>query len=511
MSERRPGHLVRSAGLVMGAFAVDKVIGFVRQAVIARTFGVSAELDAYFVAFQIPDLIFTLIAGGALATAFIPVLSERLTLNDRAGGWRLTSAVINTVFLVVLALSLLVVALAPFLVRTIIAPGFSPADQLMAANLMRMVLISTIIFSVSGIVMGVLHAHQHFLLPAIAPILYNLGIIFGALVLAGRWGVYGLVAGAILGAAGHLLIQVPGLIRYGGQYSLIFGWRDSHLRQVVRLMGPRVATLVVIKINFLVIFNLASRLGEGSVSALNFGWLLMQLPQTIIGTALGIVIFPTLAEMAAQGNVDGLRTLLSQSLRIIFALSLPATVGLITLGIPLVQILFQRGEFDATATAAVYQALRFWALALVGHAALEIVNRTFYAQKDTVTPLYAAAVAMVVNLVLALLLYRPLDAGGLALSNAVAVSTEVTLLLLIAHRRLAGVEAGRMAATLLRTLLAAAVMGAAIFGFGQALPQIGPLLLGLGGGVLGLAVYLIAGLLLGMEEIRLVPQLAGRR
>lgn len=495
----------------MAAFAVDKVVGFVRQAVIARAFGVGADLDAYFAAFQLPDLIFTLISGGALATAFIPILSERLAHDDPAGGWRLTSAVINVVFVVVSLLSLLAALLAPLLVRAVIAPGFSPAEQQLTANLMRLVLLSTIIFSVSGIVMGVLNAHQHFLLPAVAPIFYNLGLIFGALALTSRWGTFGLVFGAIIGAAAHLLIQVPGLIRYGARYSPTLGLRNAHLWQVLRLMGPRVVALVIIKINFLVLFNLASRLGEGSVSALNFGWLLMQLPQTIIGTALGIVLFPTLSELAARGNIDGLRTTLSQALRIMVALSLPATVGLIALGVPLIQILFQRGEFDQAATLAVYGALRFWALALLGHAALEVVNRTFYAQKDTVTPLYAAAVAMVINLALALLLYRPLDAGGLALSNAVAVSGEVLLLLLIAHRRLAGVEAGRMAATLGRAILAAAVMSAAIFAFRLVLPQAGPLLYGFGGGLIGLAAYIAAGLLLRIEEFQLMPQLAWRR
>jgi putative peptidoglycan lipid II flippase len=511
MTGRRPGHLVRSAGLVMAAFAVDKVVGFGRQAVIANVFGVSSELDAYFAAFQIPDLIFTLISGGALATAFIPILSERLTHQDRAGSWRLTSAVINVVFVVVLILAVATALLAPILVRMLIAPGFTASNQLLTANLMRLVLLSTLIFSISGILMGVLNAHQHFLLPAIAPILYNLGLIFGALVLSSRFGVFGLVAGAIVGAGAHLLIQVPGLIRYGARYSLTLGLRNPHLRQVARLMGPRVAALVVIKINFLVIFNLASRLGEGSVSALSFGWLLMQLPQTIIGTALGIVVFPTLSELAARGDVDGLRGIVSQSLRVIFALSLPAAVGLIALGTPIIQVLFQRGEFDAAATQAVYQALRFWALALVGHAALEIANRTFYAQKDTLTPLYTAMAAMIVNLILALLLYRPLNAGGLALANAVAVSIEVLLLLLVAHRRLAGVEAGRLAASLARSGLAALVMGAAILGFGRVLPQASPLLLGFGGGVVGLAAYVLAGLVLGIEEIRLVPHLTWRR
>jgi putative peptidoglycan lipid II flippase len=348
------------------------------------------------------------------------------------------------------------------------------------------------------------------LLPALAPIVYNLGLIAGALFLAPAWGVYGLMVGAIAGAAGHLLIQLPGLVRYKMRYHPILGWADPGLRQVARLMGPRILTLGVIQVNFLVIFNLASRLGEGSVSALDYGWDLMQMPQTIIGSAIGIVLFPTMAALAAQGDLAGLRRTTSQALRIILVLSIPAMVGLIVLGRPVIELLFERGEFGPDSTAAVYQSLQFWALALVAHCALEVVNRHFYAQKDTMTPLLGALVGMVVNIGLAVLLYQVLDAGGLALSNGVAVTVEVLILLAIAHWRLAGVESGPLLATLVRTLLAAGAMGVTILGFILAWPALPPFIVIAGGGILGVLVYVAAGLLLGLEEIRLVPRLVGR-
>jgi putative peptidoglycan lipid II flippase len=375
---------------------------------------------------------------------------------------------------------------------------------------MRLALISTLIFSLSGLAGGVLHVHQHFLLPALAPLIYNLGLIAGALLLAPAFGVYGLMWGAIVGAAGHLLIQVPGLIRYKIKYHPLLGWDDSGLQQVVRLMGPRILTLGVIQVNFLVIFNLASRLGEGSVSALDYGWDLMQMPQTIIGSAIGIVLFPTMSELAAQGDLVGLRRTTAQALRVILALSVPAMVGLMILGRPVIQLMFERGEFGPDSTAAVYQSLQFWALALVGHCALEVVNRLFYAQKDTTTPLLGALAGMLVNLGLAIGLYRILDAGGLALANGVAVTIEVLILLVIAHQRLAGVEAGPLFSTLIRTLLAAGAMGAAIIFFTAAFPHLSPLFIAAGGGILGLIAYVVAGLLLGMEEIRAVPRLVGR-
>lgn len=495
----------------MAAFFINKLLAIGRQMVIARAFGTSGDYDAFVAAFRLPDILFMLISGGALATAFIPILSERVTLRLSADpdGWRLASATLNTILLIVTLLAILVALIALPLVEWLIAPGFLPETQQLTARLMQLALISTIIFSVSGLVGGVLHVYQHFLLPALAPLVYNFGIIAGAIFLAPSFGVYGLMWGAILGAAGHLLIQVPGLLRYKMNYHLLLGWRDPGLHQVAKLMGPRILTLGVIQVNFLVIFNLASRLGQGSVSALDYGWDLMQMPQTIIGSAIGIVLFPTLSALAAQGDIAGLRQTTSQALRIILALSIPAMVGLMVLGRPVIQLMFERGQFGPSSTAAVYQSLQFWALALVGHCALEVVNRLFYAQKDTTTPLLGAIAGMLVNLGLAVTLYRVLNVGGLALSNGVAVTIEVLLLLVIAHWRMAGVEAGQMLSTLARTLLAAGAMGAVMLIFVTIWPTWPPLLIALGGGGLGLIVYVGAGLLLGMEEIRLAPRLVG--
>lgn len=505
-------HLVRSTAIMMTAFLINKGLAIGRQVAIARAFGTGGDYDAFVAAFRLPDILFMLISGGALATAFIPILSERLThrpAND-PDGWRLASATLNTILLLVAAAAALVAVIALPLVEWLIAPGFPPETQHLTANLMRLALLSTIIFSVSGLAGGVLNVHQHFLLPALAPIVYNLGLIAGALLLAPAWGVYGLMGGAIAGAAGHLLIQLPGLSRYQMRYYPILGWADPGLRQVARLMGPRILTLGVIQVNFLVIFNLASRLGEGSVSALDYGWDLMQMPQTIIGSAIGIVLFPTMAALAAQGDLAGLRQTTSQALRIILVLSIPAMVGLIVLGRPVIQLMFERGQFGPDSTAAVYQSLQFWALALVAHCALEVVNRLFYAQKDTTTPLLGALAGMLVNIGLAVLLYRVLDAGGLALSNGVAVTVEVLILLAIAHWRMAGVDSGPLLVTLVRTLLAAGVMGGIILGFTLVWPALPPLFIIAGGGVLGVLVYIAAGLLLGLEEIRLVPRLVGR-
>jgi putative peptidoglycan lipid II flippase len=511
-SKIRVPHLIRSTGILMAAFLANKMLAIGRQIIIARIFGTGGDYDAFVAAFRLPDILFLLISGGALGTAFIPILTERLTHRtpDDPDGWQLTSSVLNALLLAIGGLSVLGAILALPLVQWLVAPGFPLETQILTANLMRLTLISTIIFSVSSLAGAVLHTRQHFLLPAIAPLIYNLGIMLGALFLAPTFGVFGLIYGAILGAVGHFLVQVPGLLRYDAKYRPIIGWTDPSLWQVARLMGPRVLNIAVIQVNFVVIFNLASFLGEGSVSALDYGWDLMQMPQTIIGSAIGIVLFPTLSELAARGDIAGLRQTMAQTLRIILALAIPAMVGLIVLGQPIIRVMFERGEFGPDSTAAVYQSLQFWALALVAHSALEVVNRVFYAQKDTITPFLSSLVSMVINLGLALALYQPLRAGGLALSNGVAVTVEVLIMLVIAHWRIGGVEAGSMVNTLIRTLLAAGAMGTAVISFTTLLPSLPPILIATGGGLLGLAVYLTASLLLGVEEIRLAPRLVGR-
>jgi len=279
------------------------------------------------------------------------------------------------------------------------------------------------------------------------------------------------------------------------------------VRQVLRLMGPRVLGLAAVQINFLVAANLASRLGAGSVSALEWGWDAMQLPETIIGTAFGLVAFPTLAELAARHDIGRLRSTLGETLRSVIALTVPAAVGLILLGQPLLSFLYQRGQFDAAAVDAVYATLRFFALGLVGHATLELAARAFFAQQDTVTPLIIAVITALLAIGLGIVLMGPLGAGGLALGNSIAITVEVLLLMAILRKRWRGVEGGQILRSLLRVLLASAIMGLAVAaallvvqrsGYG-ALVQL------LAGGLVGVAVYLGAGLLLGVQELRRLP------
>jgi putative peptidoglycan lipid II flippase len=455
-------------------FALDKAVAFVRQVIIARQFGLSAELDAFNVANNLPDLLFALISGGALAIAFIPVLSEQLTLGGRKALWDLFSKIANLAFLVTAALAVIVALLAGPLVRWElgIAPGFGAEQQALVANLMRLNLIATLIFSISGLVMAGLQANQHFLLPAMAPLLYNIGQIFGAVILSPEkgyqigpvtlpalgLGVYGLVYGVILGAALHLAVQVPALIRYRFNWRVGLGIKTEPVRKVLRLMGPRLATMFFIQLIFIVRDNLASRLEAGAVTALTYGWMIFQVPETLIGTAIGTALLPTLSELAAREEREAFRASIERAARVLVALTLPVAV---VLGFGLRPLLALAFDFDPAGTDLLIWVTRAYLAGLVGQSLVEVAVRSFYARQNALTPLAAAGLTLLAYVLLGSQLYRALGAPGISLSDSIAFSGEAVLLLLLLNRRMIG--SIRLGGSLLRAFLAAGLGGGAVW------------------------------------------------
>ncbi len=493
-------NLLRSTLIVMSGYLISKVVALVREPLIARAFGTSEQLDAYYAAFNIPDLLFTLIAGGALASVFIPIYADAMNQRGRDEAWRVASAIINLVVLTTAVLAGLIALFAPTLVACCLAPGFSPTQQALTADLMRIILVSTMVFALAGVLMGVLNAQQHFFSPAFAPALYNLGIIGGTIFLVPRFGVYGLAYGVVIGSLLHLASHFPPLLRNGIRYRPVLLLRDPLIGQLARLMGPRMIALGVVKVNTLVGTNLASRLGEGSVSALNLAWVVMQIPETIIATAIATAVFPTLSHYAAEGDTDRLRVTITSALRAILLLSVPALVGLLLLGRPIVQVLYQGGRFDEQSTNAVVWALNFYALALLGHSFLEVCARVFYARKDTLTPLLAALCAMALNAIAAIVLVNWLAHGGIAFANALAVTLETSILLVIAQRRLHSVAARGLFSLAWRALIAASAMAGVIV-IAERVRIASPIML-LGIGAVAGGIYFVLLGVLGTPEVR---------
>ncbi len=503
--------IARAAALVMALFLLSRVAGLAREMIIGARFGTGAELDAYLAAFRVPDLLFQLVAGGALGSAFIPVFTGCLARRDLTGAWRLFSAVTNLVVIVMTVLAGLAAAAAPWLVRTVLAPGFTPAQQALTAELMRWMLVSTVLFGVSGIAMGVLNSIQHFLLPALAPVLYNLSIIVGAWFLAPILGVYGLVIGVVVGAGLHLEAQVFGLWRYRAGYAPALGLRDPHVREVGRLMAPRVLGLAVVQINFWVNTLLASALPAGSLSALNYAWLLMLLPQGIVAQGVATAAFPTFAALEARGLRAELRRALSGTLRGVLFLAIPAAAGLFAWRVPLIRLLLERGEFTARSTELTAVALAFYAFGLVGHSAVEILARAFYALHDTRTPVAIGVGAMAANVLLSLLLRGPLAHAGLALANTLATTAEMILLLWLLSRRLGGLEWPQLWATILKAGLAAIAMAVALAWAAGRWAEAPILLLAPAGLVAGTLLFLALAALLRMPELAILRRLTSRR
>ena len=502
--------IARAASLVMALFIVSRALGLVREMVIGARFGASSELDAYLAAFRLPDLLFTLVAGGALASAFIPTFSQRVAVKDEAGAWRLASNVGNLLLLGMISLALLAGVLARPLVAHIIAPGFSPEQQALTVNLMRWMLVSTVIFGVSGLLMGILNSFHHFLLPALAPILYNSAIILAAWLLSPSMGIHALVVGVVAGATLHLLIQIPGLVQHRARWQPHLSLADAGVREVLRLMGPRVLGLGIVQINFIVNVFLASHLAEGSISAMNYAWLIMLLPQGIFAQSLATAAFPTFSHQAALGQRQAMRHTLGGLFSLLIFLTLPAAVILILLRQPIVALLLQRGAFDAHDTQLTAYALGFFALGLVSHALVEVSARSFYALKDTKTPVVIGVAAMTLNVLLSLLLIKPLQIGGLALANATATTLEMLTLLWFLRRKLGGWEEGRVFASLARAAGASALMAGLIWPLMQWV-SLSVRMQAVVWGLVASGLYLMLAWLLKSPELAALPQMLRRR
>jgi len=485
--------IARAATLLMAAYLANGLLGLLRQILIYGAFGTSPELDAYWAAFRIPDLLFTLLAGGALVSAFLPVFATHLARGEEAAAWRLAGAVLTTVALAVGGASLLAGGAAPLLVKGLLAPQVPLPQQALTASLMRIMLITPAVFGISGILMGILQAHQRFLWTALAPIMYNLGIIAGVLFLAPRWGVHGLAWGVVLGAFLHLLIQTPGWGQVRGRYRPRLGWRDPDVREVVSLMIPRMLGLAAIQLNFLVNTRLVSGLGAGYLAALNLAWQLMLQPQIVLAQAMATAAFPTLSALAARDERGALRRTFGETMGILLGITFPIAAGMILLRRPLIAALFQRGAFGPVSTEWTAQALQFYALGLPAHAGVELLARTFYALHDTRTPVGIGVGAMALNIALSLAWIGPLGHGGVALANTVATTLEGILLAVLLARRLGEGEALRWGRAIGPAGLATLIMSLALWPAAPWAARHGwpglILAIALGAGVYGLALY----------------------
>jgi len=502
----------------MFAFALSNIIGLVRQVLISRAFGTDRAIDAFYAASTYPDLIFSLVAGGALSSAFLPTFAGFLAREEKQDAWKLASAITNLILLVLSLLSIFSAIFANQIVTHILAPEFPRSQQLLAASLLRVLLIAPTIFGISGLLMGILNAHQKFLLPALAPSMYWVGMIFGLIFLVPSMGIFGLAWGAVLGAALHFMIQIPGYLQLPNRaYHLIIGLNIPSVREVGRLMGPRLLGVAVVQINFVVNTIIASGLSEGSLSAIKYAWQVMTMPQVVIAQAIAIAALPTFSAQFAQGKTGEMRSSLAATLRSVIFLSLPAALGLILLREPLIAVLFQRGNFDVHSTDLVAWALLWYAAGLIGHNIVEILSRAFYALHDTKTPVFVGAGAMSLNVVFSFAFawvftqigWQP--HGGLALANSLATALEGTVLFILMRQRLEGIEGSSISDGVLRAGLASLGMVIGLLFWIQISGSWARWIVALGGVAIGGVIYFAGTVLLKVPEIHLAMNAVGRR
>ncbi len=495
--------IARAAGAVMFAILLGQLAGLLRGVIVARIFHAS-ELDAFFAANRVSETLFLLVAGGALGSAFIPTFTGLLAKGEGNSAWRLASSVGAAVSLTLSLLAALVAFFAPQVVRYALAPGLSADPKLFAltVSLLRIQLVSAVLFGVGGLVVGILNAHQIFLIPALTPALYQLGIIFGAVILSPFMGIHGLAWGVVIGAAFYLLVQIPSLAKQmakrepQGAASRLPGvnFRDPNFVQVILLMGPRLLGVAVVQLNFWVNTWLASQMASGSVTGLYYGFSLMIMAQAALAQSVAIAAMPTFSAQHALGKRDEMRGSLAASLRGVILLALPASLGLMILRVPIVSLLYQRGEFDSRMVEIVSWALLWYAAGLAGHSIMEVLTRAFYAQHDTKTPVLIGAAAMSLNVLFSVAFSKWFSAlgwaphGGLALANSLATALEAAALFTAMRRRLNGIEGGTILRGAIPALLSALAMSLALLAllrWGESLRAwiLVPLGILLGGGI----------------------------
>ncbi len=466
--------IARAAGTVMFAFVLSNVMGLVRQVLVSKTFGTNQSLDAFYAAATFPDLLFSLLAGGALASAFVPTFTGFLANENQKEAWRLASTVTNLVILILSLVSGLAALFAPAIVRHVLfvlKPELDPSLQTLTVDLLRIILLAPTIFGVSGLLMSILNTHQKFWLPALAPVFNWVGWILGIIFLVPSMGIYGLAWGYVIGAVLHLLVQLPGLLKLEGRhYAFTLGIGNPAIKEVARLMAPRLLGVAAVQINFVINAMIASGQGEGSLSAINVARMLMTMPLFVIAQAIATAALPTFSAQVARGELSDMRSSLAATLRGVILLSLPATVGLILLREPVIALLFQRGEFDLRSTEMVSWALLWYTAGLVGHAIVEILSRAYYALHDTKTPVIVGTIAMGLNAlfsfgfawVFSQMGWMP--HGGLALANSLATALEAAVLFIIMRKRLDGIEGNHIFSGTVLSLVASAAMAVSLLG-----------------------------------------------
>jgi putative peptidoglycan lipid II flippase len=482
----------------------SRLLGVAREAVLARVFGASADasMDAFNVAFRVPNLVRDLFAEGAMTAAFVPTFSRTLNQDGRDAAWRLGNLVINTLVLVTAVLVLVGIVFAAPITRLLAATDFTspllrflgfdvPAPALTGFDLVQGKLALTVqltqimmpfltTIAVAVAMMGMLNSMNRFFVPALSPAMFNVATIVCAYALVpfmpsiGLAPVAGIAIAALLGGIGQIAVQWPSLRREGFRYRPVLDFADPGLREILRLMGPGTLGLAAVQINVVVNTSLAATQEQGAVSWLQYAFRLMYLPIGLFGVSIATAALPDLSRQATDVDKSAMRSTISSGLRLMLMLNVPATIGLMVLAEPIVELILEHGKFTSRDTAATAMALMFYAPGLLGYSAVKIASPSFYALRDSRTPVIISMASVTLNLILNLVLVRVMGFRGLALGTAISAVFNAVMLLVLLGQRIGGLDGKRIGVATTKIVVASAVMGLAALYMSQWLESVLP-------------------------------------
>lgn len=462
--------LARSAGLIGSATLVSRLLGLARDQTLAYLFGAGNAMDAFNVAFRIPNLVRDLFAEGAMTAAFVPTFSKRLTTDGRPRAWKLGNAVVNALGLVTGVIVVAGIVGAEPLTELFAASYASVPGKLeLTVFLTRLMFPFLTLVALAAVVMGMLNSLERFFVPALSPAMFNVAMIASAVLLVplmpalGFPAITAIAVGVVVGGFGQVALQWPALRREGFRYEPRLDVRDPGLREILILMGPGTVGLAATQVNLFVNTVLATGQGTGAVSWLNYAFRLMYLPIGLFGVSIATAALPSLSRDAARDQLVGMRETVSRGLRLMLMLNVPAAVGLMVLASPIVRLIFERGLFTSADTAATAGALLCYAPGLLGYSAVKIAVPGFYALRDARTPVKISVASMIVNVGVNVALIDVLGYRGLALGTAMAAIFNATALLWLLRRRLGGLDGHRLAVAFGKISAAAALMGAVVW------------------------------------------------
>jgi putative peptidoglycan lipid II flippase len=463
----------RATGVVGVAILCSRLLGLVREIVVAALFGATRNLDAFLTAFRAPNMLRDLFAEGALSTAFVTTFSRRIATDGDESAWSLASKVATLTLVFMSAVTLLGIWCAPFLIK-VLAPGFDPEKAALTIQLTRIMFPFILLVSLAALAMGMLNAKHVFGMPAMASSFFNIGSIIGGVFFCywldpqtnwrhpqfGSRGLVGLSIGTLIGGLMQLAVQFPSLRRVGFRFRPDFNWRDSGVRTILVLMGPATIAASAVQVNVAVNSGFASALEDGSMAYLNIAFRLMQLPLGIFGVAVGTVTLPLISRCAATGDISGFRSALSHALRLVMVLTVPAAVGLLMLARPIISLIYEHGNFTARATDQTAGALQFYAIGLVGYSAIKVLAPAFYALDKKYLPMFVSILSILLNFVLNwFFLFRlKFDHRGLALGTSIVAITNFLILYIMMRRYAGRLETGVLLRTLAKLLVAGALL-----------------------------------------------------